>query len=164
MVPTVEFPPLTLSTDQVTAVFVVPVTLAVNGIFLVATTLTVDWFNVMLTTGGGWVVDELLPLEQPDSVQAIARARKGPENFLLKALDFMAFINCLRVSVSTSRGVDARREVRVAVVSRLVSRGLEGCRNWNYRVSPRVRGSDCLARAWPRISAHFDGKYETGTI
>jgi len=44
MVPTVEFPPLTLSTDQVTAVFVVPVTLAVNGvvIVLVATRLTVD--------------------------------------------------------------------------------------------------------------------------
>jgi hypothetical protein len=103
MVPTVEFPPLTLSTDQVTAVFVVPVTLAVNGIFLVATTLTVDWFNVMLTTGGGWVVDELLPLEQPTNVKAIAKARQGPENFLLKAIDFVAFINYLRIYIDESR-------------------------------------------------------------
>jgi hypothetical protein len=88
--PTVEFPPLTLSTDQVTAVFVVPVTLAVNGAVLVATTLTVDWFNVTLTTGGG-VVDELFELEQPTSVIATPKARHGPEN-LLKALDIVAFI------------------------------------------------------------------------
>ena len=105
-----------------------PVTLAVNCFGVVAVRLTVDGFNVTLTADGGGVVDELFELEQPTSVKAIARARQRPENFLLKALDFMAFINCLRVSVSTSRGVDARREVRVAVVSRLVSRGLEGCR------------------------------------
>jgi hypothetical protein len=74
------------------------------------------------------VVDELFELEQPTSVKAIDRARQGPENFLLRALDFVDLIKCLRVCASTSRGVDARREVRVAVVSRLVSRGLEGCR------------------------------------
>ena len=90
MVPTVEFPPLTLSTDQVTAVLVVPLTLAVNCVVVVATRLTVDWFNVTLTTGGG-VVDKLLELEQPTSVKAIPRARQGPEN-LPKALDIVACI------------------------------------------------------------------------
>jgi hypothetical protein len=90
MVPTVELPPLTLSTDQVTAVFVVPVTLAVNCVVVLAARLTVDWFNVTLTTGGG-VVDELLELEQPTSVKAIPKARQGPEN-LLKALYIVAFI------------------------------------------------------------------------
>lgn len=97
MVPTVEFPPLTLSTDQVTAVLVVPVTLAVNGVVIVvvATRLTVDWLNVTLTTGGG-VVEEVFELEQPTSVKAIPRARHGPEN-LLKTLDIVAFIYFLRV-------------------------------------------------------------------
>lgn len=101
IVPTVEFPPLTLSTDQVTAVFVVPVTVAINGIFVLTGTLAVDWFNVTLTTGGGGgVVDELFELEQPTSVKVIDRARLEPENFLLKALDFVAFINCLQLSAS----------------------------------------------------------------
>ena len=116
MVPTVELPPLTLSTDQVTAVFVVPVTLAVNGVVLVMATLAVAWFNATLTTGGGgWIVEELLfILEQPTSVKAIARRRQGPENFLTNALDFVALIRFHRVSESTSREVDDPQGLRVA--------------------------------------------------
>lgn len=96
--------------------FVVPVTVAVNGIFVLTGTLAVDWFNVTLTTGGGGgVVDELFELEQPTSVKAIPRARQGPEN-LLKALDIVAFIYFVRVSESASRGVDAQQGMRVAVV------------------------------------------------
>ena len=85
------------------------------------------------------MVDELFELEQPTSVKAIDRARQGPENFLLRALDFVDLIKCLRVCASTSGGVDALGGTGVAVV-RLVSPSHRGvARNCNYRVHLRVR-------------------------
>ncbi len=53
IVPAVEFPPATVSTDHVTAVLVVPVTVAVNCRVEPAATLAEDCPSAMLTLAGG---------------------------------------------------------------------------------------------------------------
>ena len=57
IVPAVEFPPVTVSTDHVTTVLLVPVTVAVNCRVAPAATLAEDCSNAMLTLAGGvgWV-------------------------------------------------------------------------------------------------------------
>jgi hypothetical protein len=87
IVPTLEFPPVTESTDHVTAVFEVPCTVAVNCACPPTGRLTDDWLSVTLTSGGVGVEVDLPP--QPTSARVIAKVRQRPE-----ILDEVPFIVC----------------------------------------------------------------------
>jgi hypothetical protein len=77
IVPTVEFPPTTLFTDQVTAVFDVPVTVAVNCCVAETGTETDGGLMVMETVTGG-VVDP--PPPPPHAMPNSARPSVKPSN------------------------------------------------------------------------------------
>src|ERR1017187_9317274 len=77
IVPTVEFPALTESTDHVTAVWELPCTAAVNCAVPPTGRLTEDWLSVTLTCGADCVGVDTPP--QPPNVRAIAKPRQRPE-------------------------------------------------------------------------------------
>jgi hypothetical protein len=84
----VEFPPVTLFTDQVTLVFELPLTVAENCVVEAGATLMVVWFSVIVTSGavGGvgevgevGLVEELFE-PQPANTATTATARPRPRN------------------------------------------------------------------------------------
>ena len=87
IVPTLEFPPVTESTDQVTAGFEVPCTVAVNCACPPTGRLTDDWLSVTLTSGGVGVGVDWPP--QPTSARVSAKVTQRPE-----ILDEVPFIVC----------------------------------------------------------------------
>jgi hypothetical protein len=87
MVPTLEFPPVTESTDHVTAVFELPCTVAANCACPPTGRLTDEWLSVTLTSGGVGAGVDLPP--QPISARVIAKVTQRPE-----ILDEVPFIVC----------------------------------------------------------------------
>jgi hypothetical protein len=83
IVPVVEFPPATPSTDQVTAGFVLFATVAVNCVVAPTTTFAEDWFRDTLTAGAGpGALDELFIPPHPVNAKASAKLRQPQGNFL----------------------------------------------------------------------------------
>ena len=80
IVPTVAFPPATLSTDHVTAVFEVFATVAVNGVVAPGPRFAADGVKVTVTAVGVGL-DELFIPWHPARVMPIANPRKQPESF-----------------------------------------------------------------------------------
>lgn len=74
MVPTLEFPPVTESTDHVTAVLLVPCTVALNCVVAFTSTLTEDSLRETDTGAAG---DLEIPW-QPEKAKAIATPRQQP--------------------------------------------------------------------------------------
>jgi hypothetical protein len=87
MVPTLEFPPVTESTDHATAVFEVPCTVAVNCACPPTGRLTDDRLSVTLTAVGVGVGVDLPP--QPTSARVIDKVTQRPE-----ILDEVLFMVC----------------------------------------------------------------------
>jgi len=81
IVPAMAFPPATPSTDQVTAVFVLFATVAVNCAVAPTKTFTEDWFSDTLTAEVPGAPDEFIP-PHPVSAKAITKYRQSPENLL----------------------------------------------------------------------------------
>src|SRR3984885_1323335 len=109
MVPTLEFPPVTESTDHATAVFEVPCTVAVNCACPPTGRLTDDWLSVTLTSGGvgvGVGVGVDLP-PQPTSARVIAKVTQRPE-----ILDEVPFIVCS--AARKNQAIDGVGNERVA--------------------------------------------------
>ena len=79
MVPAVEFPPKTPFTLQVTAVFDVPVTVAVSCCVLPSNTLELDDETITVTDGGGGV-DELLPPQPSKRMRKPSEQRGATTN------------------------------------------------------------------------------------
>jgi len=80
IVPTVAFPPATLSTDHVTAVFEVFATVAANWAVAPGPRFATDGFKVTVTPGGVGLDDEVFIPWQPARVRAIANPKKQPES------------------------------------------------------------------------------------
>jgi hypothetical protein len=94
MVPTAELPAVTPSTDQVTAVFVDPVTVALNCVVHPTGTLAVVWFSETVTVGGGGE-----PLfEEFDPHASNARVAVNTQN-LRQSVRLARFISCRVVFV-----------------------------------------------------------------
>ena len=76
IVPTDEFPPLIVSTDQVTLVLEAPLTVAVNCTVELVATSTEDLFNTTLTGGGGPPEEEDVPPHPAKVVRTSASAKQ----------------------------------------------------------------------------------------
>lgn len=113
IVPVVEFPLATPSTDHVTEVFELFVTVAVNCVVPLTATFAEVWFNVTLTAGGGGVVVVVVvvPLEpvppQLANTRATARLEPTPKNRPRE-------VTFIESAPKKNQRIDGRRAVTVA--------------------------------------------------
>ena len=102
MVPAVEFPPGTAFTLQVTAVFDVPVTVALSCCVLPSITLELDDETITVTDCGGGV-DELLPPQPPNRMRKAREQSSATTNRLL-----IVSLKTGRIILITIRHVNSR--------------------------------------------------------